>query len=422
MRVVALVATLAFVALAGWRIVGQLQAERLANVDPERALQAHPGDPDALWALAERQLAQGERAAAAATARTLLAREPLQGRAFRLLAQIEEDAGHDQQARRLYAIAAQRAPRDSEAISGLVRLALRSEDYPEALRWIDFYLRTSPDRAAASGRLLPQLAPLARDGRFASALVATLRQNPPWREQMLRVLWTSRAAADRVYGQLDEEHALSPEEFAGWIDALIGQGDWDEANTRWAARTPGAESDDRLLVYNGDFRREPSGAGFDWRLRVAGVASVDFAAAGAGTGGRVMHLRFFDQSVRGAVLEHPLRLPPGAYAVRLRLRARGLHSAGGLQWQLVCPSRIGAIAIGEPLFGSFDWIEPSLSVQVPQTDCPGQWLRLNTPSRGGKGLRVAGELWIDAVRIEPATVAPPTRPAPNPVQSPVQNP
>ena len=67
-RVMVLVATLALVALAGWRIVGQLQAERLASVDPERALRAHPGDPDALWALAERQLALGQRTAAAATA------------------------------------------------------------------------------------------------------------------------------------------------------------------------------------------------------------------------------------------------------------------------------------------------------------------------------------------------------------------
>src|SRR5690606_14413266 len=117
-----------------------------------------------------------------------------------------------------------------------------------------------------------RLVPLALDGRFATALVAMLRSDPPWREQMMRLLWANPTAAERVYGQLDREGALRPEETAGWIDGLIRAGDWDRAYARWAAHAPGA-AQGRAGIYNGDFSRDPSGTGFDWSVASgAGVA------------------------------------------------------------------------------------------------------------------------------------------------------
>ena len=44
----------AFAVVAGWRIVGQMQAERYAQADPERALGWRPDHPQALLVLAER--------------------------------------------------------------------------------------------------------------------------------------------------------------------------------------------------------------------------------------------------------------------------------------------------------------------------------------------------------------------------------
>lgn len=68
MRVLSGRLVLAAVALAclfaGWRVVGQMQAERYASSDPLRALRWRPGDPAALLGLAERQLADGNAAAA----------------------------------------------------------------------------------------------------------------------------------------------------------------------------------------------------------------------------------------------------------------------------------------------------------------------------------------------------------------------
>lgn len=408
LRWIVIAATLGFAIFAGFRVVGLMQAERHAENNPQQALQWHAGDPNALWALAEQRLAQGDRSGAASMARTLLAKEPLQGRAFRLLARVEADAGHDQGARRLFAIAAHRAPRDPLAIAGLVQSELQHEDYASALRWVDFYLRTSPDRAAASGRVLQRLVPLALDGRFADALVTMLRSNPPWRGQLMRLLWTNPTAAARVYGQLDREGALHPDEFAGWIDGLIRDGDWDTAWARWSTHAPGA-TQDRPGVYNGDFSRDPSGAGFDWRL-ASGAGVVSELQSLPRTSRRALGLRFFDRPVKGPLLQQMLHLAPGEYVLQMRMRARGLRSAVAPVWQMLCAGKAGTIATGDLPVGGFDWIDMELRFEVPKDGCPGQTLQLVSPVQSRNGQRMAGELWIDDVRIGPApTIALPAR-------------
>lgn len=403
LRWAVLAATLGLTTFAGVRVIGLMQAERQANSDPQRALQWHAGDPNALWALAEQRLAQGDRTGAAVMARTLLAKEPLQGRAFRLLAGIEAESGHPEAAHRLYAIAAHRAPRDPLAIAGLIQGDVQREDYAAVLRWVDFYLRTSPDRAAASGRVLQRLVPLALDGRFASALVAMLRTDPPWREQMMRQLWANPTAAERVYGQLDREGALRPDEFAGWIDGLIRDGDWETAWARWSARTSGAPPD-RPGIFNGDFARDPSGIGFDWRLASGAGVAIDFEPLPR-TSRRTLGLRFFEQPVKGPLLQQTLHLGPGDYLLQLRMRARGLHGTVAPVWQVVCVGKAGSVATGDPLEGGFDWIEMELSVHIPNDGCPGQTLQLASPAQTRNGQRMAGELWIDDVRIRPAPPA-----------------
>ena len=99
---------------AGWRIVGQMQAERHAASAPARALDWRPQHPRALQARAALQMRAGDSAGAAATARQLLAHEPLQGQAFRLVGEAALAAGDLRQALRLH----ERAAPASEATIG----------------------------------------------------------------------------------------------------------------------------------------------------------------------------------------------------------------------------------------------------------------------------------------------------------------
>lgn len=398
LRLLAMLAVLAFILVAGWRIVGQMQSERYADSEPERALRWRPNHPQALLALAERQLAQGDFAAARDSARRLLVHEPLQGVAFRVLAAAADHEGRRAEAFRLYRIAERRAPRDLPTRAWLTQRYLEQGDFVRALAQIDRILRMSPQRAES---LHPVLVQLAQDPEFADALAAVLRQDPPWRRGMLAALRDPKSgnpsAAGRVMQALQNRGGLSAEEYAAWLDGLIAQGRWGEAYARWAGRVP--KPGGRLpLVYNGDFAQVPSGVGFDWRLRrVAGVLLQFESDAGDG-GGQMAYLHFLDRRVPNAGLEQPLLLSPGNYRLTLRMRAQGLRSELGLQWMVTCSGPGGVAGRTEPVDGSFGWRTFEADIAIPPTGCPGQWLRLVNPVPSGAAQRVMGELWVDDVK------------------------
>lgn len=386
--------------LAGWRIVGELQAERLAATRPEAALHWRPHDPVALQALAEHALQQGQPQRAADLARRLLAAEPLPGEAYRILAQAADAAGARSAAERLYAIAARHAPRDLPAQAQLTQAALTAGDYPQALARIDLILRATPPRGT---QVFPLLAQLAADPKFAAALADALARDPPWRDGFLAYLRDPRAAAGPAAGRVIEalraRGALSAEDYADWLDGLLQQGRWGEAYARWAGTLP-PPPDGRLpLLYNGDFARLPSGRGFDWRLaRVPGVLA-EFAPAPGG--GYMAWLRFLDRRVGETGLAHALLLAPGRYRLAVRQRAAALRGELGLQWQVACVGPAGELARGDPFDGSFDWRESTLEFTVPSQGCAGVWLRLVNAVPAGAGARLSGEVWVDRASLAP---------------------
>ena len=399
----ALVIAVALLALfAGWRVFGLMQAERDAKDAPERALAWRPDDPQALLALAERQLAQGDAVAAQATARRLLAQEPLQGVAYRVLAEAADRQGRREEALRLYRIAEHRAPRDLPTRAWLTQRYLEQGDFAQALVQIDRILRMSPQRARA---IHPVLMQLAQDPKFASALAGVLRQEPPWRAGILAALRDPKTgnpqAAGLVLQALQDQGGLSRDEYARWLDSLIAQNRWGEAYARWAGSV--AKTGGRLpLVFNGDFEHVPSDAGFDWRLRRVPGVLLQFEQA-PGSNGQAAYMRFLDRRVPNAGLEQPLMLQPGRYTLRMRVRAQSLRSELGLQWVISCIGGGGAAARTESIDGSFGWRDVEADVTVPPEGCSGQWLRLVNPVSAGAAQRVAGELWVDDVKVAPQT-------------------
>ena len=393
--------------VAGWRLIGQLQAERYASTDPVRALRWRSDHPAALLALAERQLADRQPVAAQATARRLLAREPLYGEAFRILAQASEQQGLSDQALSLYQVAARRAPRDLATRAWLAQHYLRQGDYPRALGQLDVLLRVAPQRAKT---LHPALVQLAQDPAFARALAATLRTDPPWRAGFMTVLRDPRrgnvVAAGNVMGALQAQGGLAEDEYARWLDSLIAQGRWGEAYARWASRA--AKTGGRLpLVYNGDFADIPSDNGFDWRRRRVPGVLLQFEPA-VGRNGQAAYLQFLGRRVPNAGLEQPLLLEPGDYRLTLQLRAQSLRSEMGLQWQVVCAGPAGVVARSEAIDGNFGWRELAVAFTIPDAGCPGQWLRLVNPVPIGPAQRVEGQLWLTDVAVDrraPATPA-----------------
>lgn len=397
-KVLVLVVLCVLALYAGYRIVAHTVADGAVAEDPARALRAIPGHPDALLALAQAQLEAGDHQAAADSSRRLLGAAPLEGRGWRILAQVEDAAGNTPQARALYERAVARRPRDIPSRIWLARHYLLEGDYPATLEQIDRVSRYSPQH---TGALQPVVATLAQDPAFVEALVPVLARGPRWRAAFLREVQNGNhpEAAERILPALRDAGGLSAEEYERWISGLMRQGQWGEAYVHWIASLPAGA---RLTpVFNGGFDRLPGNSGFDWRTpRVPGVTLL-FQAQGQGDG-HIAHFTFRRRQVARAGLEQPLLLAPGqAYRLTARMRARELRGEFGLEWTIQCAAGSSRVlARSTALAGSFDWRSVELDFEVP-ADCTGQWLRLRNPAPRGVAQYLSGELWVDDVAITP---------------------
>lgn len=391
---------LALAVILGWRIVAVTVASQQAARHPKAALARLPEDPAALLALARQQLAHGEPAAAAATARRLLRHAPLQGDGFAVLADAARLQGHVAQADALYAIAVRRAPRNTEARTQLIAVQLRAGRYADALRNVNVLMQSA---SWLQPKLVPLLAQLATDPRFADALVQVLASQPAWSGAMYDALLAhpEAAATDRVLGALAIRQALPQATFAQWLAALGAADKWGEAYALWVGNLhlkPGA----RLpLVHDGDFADQPSGAPFDWAMggepgtfieRVPPEGTAGSAARVVFTGRRADEMHF------GQVL----LLAPGPYRLQFQARAEFLHSDQGLEWAIQCIGSAAPIAVSDPLRGTFDWTGMHVDFVVPGTGCEAQRLALVNPGAAAAGKVVSGTLWITGFALDPA--------------------
>lgn len=186
------VVALCLLAYAATRVAMLQFADHWARSAPERALALVPAHPEAALALAARQLARGDAAAADATARRLLAAEPAAGEAFRVLALAAERRGDAAAATRAMRIAVRRAPRDMAARGWLAEDAIARGDHAAGLVQLEAVMRLSPRHVDL---LVPMIATLADDPRFALALQASLDAQPRWASMLAEQLDRRRASS-----------------------------------------------------------------------------------------------------------------------------------------------------------------------------------------------------------------------------------
>lgn len=398
-RIAVAAISVAILAWIGWVAIQTTRIDKLAETDPEAALRLDPDHPQALLALAWRQLGRDDNAAAMATARHLLAVEPGQGDAFAVLALAAARNG-DANAEQLAAIALQRAPRNRDLRTQQAAAALKAGDLPAAMAQIDALLRLTPSRGKT---LFPALAQQAQDPRFADVLAATLARDPPWRRSFLNTLSRggTPAGVDNLYARLQQHGELSKDEIGRWLDRMLADGRWGEAFANWVG-TLGPNPGRIPPVRNGGFESEPTGLGFGWRNDPAKGVFTDIEA-GTGTGGsRAAHLHFIGQAAKGN-LRQALLLAPGRFRLSLRARAEFLRSDQGLQWIVRC-DKGATVAMIDGLEGSFGWRSMETDFEIPAKRCPGQWLELQNPAASGSARQVSGDLWIDDIAITPGQV------------------
>lgn len=375
-------------------------ADHYAETNPERALFWRDDHPVALLRAAEAAAEDPARAEEArAYAERALQADPLDGRPYRVLAQLALAAGDEARARELFQIAARRAPRDLPAHVWLIEHHLRNARPTEALGHIDTLLRVQP---SLFPRFEPLLLALAAAEPAHPALAEALARQPPWRPRFLSVVAGKSADPDAVAPLFEAvrqtEGGLAANELGPWLDRLVREGRVGQAYLLWAANLP-PERQTRLgNVYNGGFEHAPEPVGFDWRMgRVAGARMNRLA--GEGVGGRLaLQVAFEDRRVPFNHLRQMLALPPGTYELSLRARPDNLRTERGLVWEVSCVKGGAPLAATPPLRGQGGWRELAVEFTVPE-GCEGQWLALRLPARIPAEQRIGGRVWFDDLKI-----------------------
>lgn len=401
-RTLALAVMVGVAGLMAWRVLSLGLADHWQRSDPERALQWRPAHPGALLrALDAAQSGQADAATIESLALATLQANPLDGRAYRVLAQLRESEHGIEAALPLYNAAVHRGPRDRYTHARLFEYGLQTGDVAKALGHFDFLLRLRPETAPT---LLPVLVTLAAEPAVQPALAERLAAAPPWRAPFLRLLAqtaTDAAAVEPLWQALrvGPRGGLPQAELQPWLDRLLREDQGDRAYLLWVSQLGQRELAELGNVFNGDFELAPSGFGFDWRFgRVAGARIDRMPVAGAG-GNLALRIAFDDRRVPFAHVQQVLALPPGIWRLQGRARADALRNDRGLIWQVTCHAGGAPLGRSEPLKGQRSWHPFELEFEVPTQGCSAQVLRLLLPARIPAERRIGGQAWYDQLAI-----------------------
>lgn len=413
-RLFAIVVVLALAAPGVWRILATGMSDHLASVDPQRALEWDAGNPRAMAVLARRQLAAGKPEQARQTAQHLLQHEPLNGAGFLVLSEIATAQADKTAAARASEIAIRRAPYGLTPRAWLASEQISQGDFKEALDNLDRILRISPGQQK---RLFPILIELADNADFADALARKLAEQPAWRNSfigsVLRTASPERLAA--IFSALQRHGSLDTVATDRWMDRLVKDGKWGEAYARWVAGIQTSAPLRLSHVYNGDFERAPSGAGFDWRIGDSVGVVIERAGLIGTHGSHAVQLTFLGRRVDAIPLHQWLLLVPGSYRLSFQAKAQDLRSNRGLQWMLRCLDDGRELAASERLDGNFEWKAIELEFAVPEQACQAQDLWLRNAGAAAAGKIIRGSILFDDFAIE--RVAHDPRPAHSPQPS-----
>lgn len=389
-------------ALVAWRVISLGMADHHSRNQPAEALGWRADHPLALLKLSEELAATpGKQAEARETAFRAARANPLDGRPYRVVGELESAAGNEPRAAAYFRKAWQLSPRDGNTNLWLESYYLRNGQPADALRHVDILLRMEPEHAWRQYELVRALAafPPAHD-----ALAQALSRRPPWRAGvMARLCPTPEAGTGAVAGLVQRLRksaaGLSDEERHAWLACLGSHGKWGEAYLTWVSALPADQQMQLSNVFNGGFERPPSGAVFDWTLTPAAGAVAAFEATAGAAGTKALHIAFDGRETTFENVAQALVLGPGPYRFQVNSRVEGLDSKVGLAWRLRCSGGNAPLGQTDGLKGTRSWYPIGFDFVVPAQGCEGQMLQLVLPARTRSESVIAGNGWFDDARV-----------------------
>jgi hypothetical protein len=322
-------------------------------------------------------------------ARLAIANDPLNARAFRLLAELSESRD---QMRKLMNEAVKRSRREAAAVYWVMADSHERGDLSDAVDKADILLRT---RSQLTSSVMGHLAAIAATPEGRAILVPVLKQRPNWRGSFFTALPRNIQLAGTPFELMvalrDAGEKISVSELAPYLDVLVSEDLASYAYEVWLELLPEEQGQKRLLN-NSDFAHELSGLAFDWTIQRGENAFVEFVPAGNGKRGRVVQFGFGVGRLKFPELSQIVLLDPGAYRFNGEIQG-SLRAVRGLRWELRCRKGKELAQTGM-LYGDPNgaWQSFSFDVQVPDDEgCRTQKLRLFHDARSASEQFVTGQ-------------------------------
>ncbi len=326
--------------------------------------------------------------------------DPLNATAFRLLAEVTEDASR---VRALMQAAVKRSRRETIALFWLLNDSYYRKDWALVLEYADILLRTKVQLAPY---VVSYLGQMAEDPNGRALLQEQLATSPSWR----RVLFNEipRRVSDVntpliiMIALKDAGSAPTDEELRPYLDFLISKERVDLAYNAWLQLMPDDELETLGLLQNAGFDHEPTGLPFDWRISRPRNAVIGFEPLEGRTDDQALHISFGVGRVRFPETSQTLALAPGDYRFKGLFRGK-IDAKRGLRWQIRCVGRTrNVLAETEMLIGQFkEWKDFRFEFSVPNdAGCKGQVLRLFHESRSASEELISGDVWFNNLQLE----------------------
>ena len=398
-----------------------------ASLSPEMALRLQPNNGVALVDLAERSLlaevtpARGAVAIAASQGmrvenpnsetdnsqtrtrlQAALATAPLNARALRILAQLDERSGPREQLLRLIA---KLDIKESYAIDTLMHRAFESGDNRAAAKYADILLRTNSTMLPSAVRLLVAIAERPEGTMVVNELLAG---DPPWRRSFFLNMLASitDARTPLALMQLLKASSTPPgeDELNRYLQFLVSKGFYQLAYYTWLQFLPADRLASTGFLFNGAFESPASGSPFDWNIATDNATVIDFAQRPDQPKKRALLLDMRNARVEFSVYQM-IVLAPGSFRLHGKFMGN-LVGKRGVRWRVTCA---GGTLLGESamIVGEIKgWVDFNVDFEVPAEGCKAQTVTLSLDSRSASEKFVSGSLSFAEMSIQPQRAQP----------------
>ena len=326
---------------------------------------------------------------------------PLDPMALKNLSNLWRTEENEERAEALAILAGNRNLRDLTAQGEVLDILLKRQDFSSVLYRLDALMRAQPSR-------LPDLVKIAalfaESEESRTALVAKLKENPPWRPALMSAIVASPNGPAVAYGVMSDLRKSGSEvargELRELIAKLIAKHDFETAYFVWLDFLSQAELRKAGNLFDGGFELDPQNLYFGWNFDKLKNADIRLVPRSTSSTDRMLRVEFINTRDRFQHISQTLRLPSGRYELTGETKAERLVTDVGLVWRIYClGTEQRPVAATGKLFAASTWAQFDAQFEIPSEDCAAQTLRLEVDSRAALDQLISGQVYFDNLQI-----------------------